>query len=58
MGFEKIYPAGELSAWETWRILVTKVMLKLSQDKEIRMRWRSCFREIQLGFIDLLDAPY
>ena len=34
MGFEKIYPAGEFSAWETWRVLATKVMLKLSQDKD------------------------
>ncbi|PUU77292.1 hypothetical protein B9Z19DRAFT_987346 [Tuber borchii] len=35
MGFEKIYPAGEFSAWETWYLLATKVMLKLSQDKDV-----------------------
>ena len=34
MGFEKIYLAGEFSAWETWRILATKVMVKLSQDQD------------------------
>jgi len=34
MGFEKLYPAGEFSAWETWRILATVVMLKLSRDKD------------------------
>ena len=34
MGFEKIYPAGEFSAWETWHVLATKVMLKLGQDKD------------------------
>ncbi|CAZ80997.1 unnamed protein product [Tuber melanosporum] len=34
MGFEKIYPSGELSAWETWRVLAAKVMQKLGQDED------------------------
>ncbi|PUU79517.1 hypothetical protein B9Z19DRAFT_979412 [Tuber borchii] len=34
MGFEKIYPAAEFSAWEMWRTLVTKVMLKLNQNRD------------------------